>query len=64
MVPLYRYHRQRGTEHQMNLHPCTAKYHGHKLHGPERKACGLWCGLPMSVIDDFQGLFLPSRAYQ
>ena len=30
-----RYHRQRGTEHQMNLHPCTAKYHGHKLHGPE-----------------------------
>ena len=31
----YRYHRQRGTEHQMNLHPCTAKYHGHKLHGPE-----------------------------
>ena len=35
VVPLYRYHRQRGTEHQMNLHPCTAKYHGHKLHGPE-----------------------------
>ena len=21
--------------HQMNLHPCTAKYHGHKLHEPE-----------------------------
>ena len=37
VVPLYRYHRQRGTEHQMNLHPCTAKYHGHKLHGENEK---------------------------
>jgi len=40
VAPLYHYHRQRGTERQINPHPYTAEYHGHKLHMVQVKQHG------------------------
>jgi len=61
VAPLYHYHRQRGTERQINPHPYTAEYHGHKLHMDQNEKLAAYGVVHVCSIDGFSR-YIPSFA--
>ena len=53
VAPLYHYHRQTGTERQINPHPYTAEYHGHKLHMDQNEKLAAYGVVHVCSMDGF-----------
>lgn len=61
VAPLYHNQRQRGAERQINPHPYTAEYHGHKLHMDQNEKLATYGVVHVCAIDGFSR-YIPSFA--
>ena len=61
VAPVYHHHRQRGIDRQINPHPYTAEYHGHKLHMDQNEKLAAYGVVHVCAIDGYSR-YIPTFA--